>query len=141
MLYGHVSSVGGPWILVVDDDGDNLEIFVETLQDAGFEARGMRSARQAIASLHDGEDRPCAILCDYRMPDMTGVEVARYVRQHPTLDGIAVMLLTASMPSAMPPDSGVPVLAKPCSPDELIRFVERHCPPAIRARSPSRVAP
>jgi len=120
-----------PWVLVVDDDRDNLNIIVETLDSAGFVVRGVPSAREALKLL-DGADKPCAVLCDFMMPHTSGLDLFRQVRNDAALDDVAVLFVTALMPRLVPFPPGAAVLAKPFGDTQLIAFMDSHCPGAHR---------
>lgn len=123
--------MSNPWVLVVDDDHDNLNVMVETLDWAGFEVRGVRSAAEALALLDD-VDKPCAVLCDYMMPGLSGLDLFQQVRSDAALDDVAIVFTTAQLPALVPFPPNVPVLAKPFADTTLIAFVESNCPGAHR---------
>jgi len=65
-------------VLVVDDDEDIRRLLALTLRHEGWEvvvARGGQEALQAVR-----ERRPAAVLLDFQLPDMNGLEVIRSVR-------------------------------------------------------------
>jgi DNA-binding response OmpR family regulator len=67
-----------PHILLVDDNPDICELVQVVLQGAGFRvstADTTRSALQLAAS-----ERFDALLLDYWMPDLTGIELCRRIR-------------------------------------------------------------
>lgn len=65
-------------ILIVDDEVDSVITLVALLNDEGFEARGAYSGKQAFESLRDFD--PDAVLIDIAMPDISGWELARRIR-------------------------------------------------------------
>src|SRR3990172_7378205 len=66
-------------ILIVDDDRIITESLVEFLQLEGYEATGVGSFAEAMATL---ERRRCnVVLSDINMPDADGFELLRVVRQ------------------------------------------------------------
>ncbi len=93
-------------ILIIEDNEDHLALTMEALEDAGLRnpVRTAGSLRQARAYLEqcakgkpqgDG-DLPCVILLDVRLPDGSGMEVLREIRQHPRLSLTPVVVLTSS---------------------------------------------
>jgi CheY-like chemotaxis protein len=116
-------------VLAVDDDGDNLDVVVETLFVEGFAACGVSSVREALLLLQEGPP-PCAILCDLMMPDLNGEDMLRHLRADPALRHVPFMLITAQTPLKLPRDLDVPVLYKPFDGDQLLAFVKMHCQPA-----------
>ncbi len=93
-------------ILVIEDNEDHLALTLEALEDAGIQnpvstATGVAAARASLqryaeGAQADGEGLPCVILLDVRLPDGSGMDVLREIRQHPLLRAIPVVVLTSS---------------------------------------------
>ena len=93
-------------ILIVEDNEDHLVLTVEALQDAGIQnpilaAATLRQARAhldryAHAASSDGCGLPCVILLDVRLPDGSGMELLREIKQHPVMRAVPVVVLTSS---------------------------------------------
>ena len=66
-------------ILVADDDRDSVLTLMMLLRDEGHEVRGVYSGQQALKVVFDFE--PHVVLLDIAMPDLSGWEVARQIRQ------------------------------------------------------------
>jgi CheY-like chemotaxis protein len=64
--------------MVVDDDADTVESLSTLLEMLGHDARGARSGREAIALASSFD--PHVVLLDIALPDMSGYEVARAIR-------------------------------------------------------------
>jgi len=78
-------------ILVVDDTPSSLAVAKMTLEDVGLEVVAVSSGRAALAALQN-ETGIEAVLTDIRMPAMSGLELADYIR---AIDpGIAIVLMT-----------------------------------------------
>ncbi len=75
-------------VLVVDDAADMRFMLRAFLEDAGIEVDEARGGREALELL-SGETEHDAVVLDQRMPDMTGIEVARGLAErraaHPPL--------------------------------------------------------
>lgn len=70
----------GMRILVVEDDPDDARVTFGALRRSGnFSPRHVRSAGEALEAV--GEDQFGAFLVDYRLPDLSGVELCRRLRQ------------------------------------------------------------
>jgi CheY-like chemotaxis protein len=72
---------GPPRLLLVEDNAPLAEITAEFLGDAGLEVRIVESGEEALAMA--GVFQPEIILCDMRLPDMSGLDVARALRANP----------------------------------------------------------
>jgi CheY-like chemotaxis protein len=72
---------GPPRLLLVEDNVLLAEITAEFLGDAGLEVRIVESGEEALAMA--GVFKPEIILCDMRLPDMSGLDVARALRANP----------------------------------------------------------
>jgi CheY-like chemotaxis protein len=78
---GAVPFVGqGETVLVVEDDPNVRQITVSTLESLGFSVQEAGSGNEAAAMLQDGNDVQI-LLSDVKMPGMTGVELARLVKE------------------------------------------------------------
>ena len=80
-----------PRILVVDDKPASVQVVVEVLEREGYEVLSASSGREALKSLN--EENIDVVITDEKMPDISGTEVLKYVRDnHPYTQ---VILLTA----------------------------------------------
>ena len=83
-----------PRILIVDDDVKAADALALLLQSTGFgDARVAHSGATALALAV--EFVPTVALVDLELPDMSGYEVARHLSQHPRLQTLRVIALTA----------------------------------------------
>ncbi len=87
-----------PTILIVDDDADFRESLSETLEDLGHDAIVVPSGAAALRVL--AQEQVDAVIVDYRMPDMDGIELLKAVRARPALARIPAAMLTAHATSA-----------------------------------------
>jgi len=81
-------------ILIVDDDIATGKLLRTLLAAWRWKTRVARSASKAIAVAV--EFQPTIILLDLDLPDMSGYEVARLLRQHPQLQDVRLIALTHS---------------------------------------------
>ncbi|MGH9886911.1 MAG: protein kinase domain-containing protein, partial [bacterium] len=87
-----------PLILVVDDYADNRELFCRRLERDGFRVESAESGKDAIARIDRGG--LSLVLLDIMMPEMSGLDVLRYVRfRHSALE-LPVIMVTAKTESA-----------------------------------------
>jgi CheY-like chemotaxis protein len=80
-------------ILVVDDDIDSLKLIGLMLQRSGYEVSAASAGAQALSKA--ATDRPDLIILDIMMPDMSGLEVCRRLRQAPETKQIPIIMFTA----------------------------------------------
>ncbi len=70
-----------PEILVVDDDPRNRRLLEEYLMVAGYDVRLAPDGRTALALA--SERPPDLVLLDVMMPDLSGLEVCRQLKNDP----------------------------------------------------------
>ena len=84
-----------PRILIVDDDVNAADALASLLQSTGRgDARVAYTGETALALALDFV--PTVLLVDLELPDMSGYEVARHLSQHPQLQNLRLIALTAS---------------------------------------------
>jgi CheY-like chemotaxis protein len=105
----------GTRVLVIDDDREVRDFVAECLRTAGCSVTAVASGAEGLACL---DRHPFdAVVTDFAMPGMTGLEVAAAARtKHPDLP---IAVITGYADARMLDTSGLPVLYKPFSPDEL----------------------
>jgi adenylate cyclase len=82
-----------PYILLVDDDPQNLYLIAELLDLEGYRTQSADSGAAALALAQ--AECPALILLDVMMPDMNGFEVCDRLRQDPMLRTVPIIFLTA----------------------------------------------
>src|SRR5436190_8394815 len=80
-------------ILVVDDHEDNIELLRARLEAWGYEVDAAHDGAQALEIVHRAP--PDLILLDVMMPSIDGNEVARRIKQNPSLPFIPIIMQTA----------------------------------------------
>jgi CheY-like chemotaxis protein len=93
-------------VLHVDDDPNDAALLQAAILKAkvGFELANIHDGEQAIAYLsglgkyHDRMQHrmPSLILLDLKMPRANGFEILQWIRQHPTLKDLPVIVLSGS---------------------------------------------
>lgn len=80
-------------ILVVDDDSRNLEVLESVLAMPLVVLIRAKTAEEALLALMDGEF--AAIVLDVQLPGLTGIELAKLIKQRKRSQHIPILLLTA----------------------------------------------
>ncbi len=87
-------SQAGPVILIVDDDDSVLKLAEAILRRAGMHTVLARSATEAAAILK-GKRLPDLMVLDLMLPDVSGLEFLRQVRERSLFDQLPVLILSA----------------------------------------------
>lgn len=116
-----------PYTLLLADNSSTIQRVIElTFADEDISVVAFSDGDHAIASLD--RTQPDIVLADIGMPGRNGYEVARYIKQSPSLAHIPVLLLTGAfepVDSAKAADAGCDgVLIKPFEPQAVIRRVK-----------------
>jgi CheY-like chemotaxis protein len=82
-----------PRVLVVEDEKDNMDLFVQILQYHGCEVLKAEDGREAINVTQ--EQVPDLILMDLSLPALDGWEATRALKGIPELAHIPIIALTA----------------------------------------------
>jgi len=115
-------------VLVLDDEADVRTAIRLQLEDTHFEILEAENVAQAIGLLDDNPISIDVIICDVRMPGVSGVEaVATFQHEYPTTP---VIVLTGFPDTNLAVDfmkkqDVVDYLTKPVEKDQLIAAVEQ----------------
>lgn len=121
-------------VLVIDDERDTVLMLVAVLRTEGYDAKGVYSGKAAFAAFQEFE--PDVVISDIAMPDMTGWEVAKRIRQAggrqlPLLIGISGEHMQAADRRLANLVGFDYYFYKPCDPKVLLTLLERLKPTAI----------
>ncbi len=87
------AAAGKGRVLVVDDDPEIRTLLLARLRSSGYD---VDIAEDGIAGLDQARRHlPQVIVLDVMMPNMSGWEVARALKQDPATAGIRILMLTA----------------------------------------------
>ena len=81
-------------ILVVDDHLDGVHSLVQLLRARGHTVAFAINGFAALAEAR--QFKPQVVIVDMRLPDMTGIDVARQLKFEPDLVGVRIIALSAS---------------------------------------------
>jgi CheY-like chemotaxis protein len=115
-----------PRVLLVDDDHDSRELYVQILEWAGFDVQAAEDGEAALVIV--SQYAPEAVVLDINLPRRDGIRVLRDLRQLPETAAIPVIALTGYPDAADRARSAggfSQVLEKPCEPFTLIKAVRR----------------
>ena len=85
-----------PTVLCVDDDAGIRELYGALLGQNGYEVLAASSGHHALHVFQDKREQIDAVILDYEMPGMNGLELAASLKQHePTLP---VLMVSGSHP-------------------------------------------
>jgi two-component system phosphate regulon response regulator PhoB len=111
-----------PIVLIVEDEAAIVMMLRYNLERAGFAVDEAADGEEAL--LRIAERRPAAVLLDWMLPHVSGLEVCRQIRRAPATRSLPVILLTGRGEESdriRGLDSGADdYVVKPFSPNELI---------------------
>jgi CheY-like chemotaxis protein len=84
-----------PLVLIVEDHPDIAGLLRQIVEIQGAQTLVAYSGRDALAILYS--DPPSAVVLDAGLPDISGIEVLRCIRDDPKLNAIPVVLYTAGI--------------------------------------------
>ena len=113
-------------ILVVDDDGDMLELLSFTLKKSGYAVGTARDGVEALKKVCSLS--PDLVVVDLMMPEIDGLGVCETLKGNPVTTGIPIIMLTA-VTGEMARFSGLEAgaddfITKPFSPRQLVERIE-----------------
>ena len=112
-------------ILVADDESHILHVVSLKLRNAGYRVITARDGQEALEMAQ--QEKPDLLITDYHMPQLSGIELCRKLKQDPATTNIPAIMLTARGYSLEPADteqSGIlRMLSKPFSPRHLLSTV------------------
>src|SRR5713101_7027630 len=127
-----------PLVLIVEDEAPLVTLLRYNLEREGFVVDAAADGEEAL--LRIAERKPDAVLLDWMLPLVSGLEVCRQIRRAPATRSLPVIMLTARGTEAeriRGLDSGADdYVAKPFSPSELVarlRAVMRRAQPDAAA--------
>ena len=122
----------GATVLVVDDDDTHRELISTVLGRAGFSTVDASNGEDAMAAAR--RHQPRVVVLDVRMPDLSGYEVCRRLRDE-FGDTVSILFLSGERTEGFDRAAGLLVgaddyLVKPFSADELLARVRVRLPAA-----------
>ena len=120
-----MNDIEKPVIVVADDDRDICELIKMQLTRHGFQVFVADNGQSAIELVV--EHKPAIALLDIMMPKLSGLEVARQIRDNPTLSTVSIILISARSIGRIEADLDDlninDYITKPFSPQELVQRI------------------
>ncbi len=80
-------------VLIVEDNELNMKLFHDLLEAHGYQTVGTRNGIEALDLAR--KHRPNLILMDIQLPEVSGLEVTKWLKDDPDLKAIPVVAVTA----------------------------------------------
>ena len=80
-------------VLIVEDNELNMKLFHDLLDAQGYETLQTREGLEALSIAR--EQRPDLILMDIQLPEISGLEVTKWLKEDEDLAGLPVVAVTA----------------------------------------------
>lgn len=113
-------------ILIVEDELPQAELLQYNLEKSGFRTQTANDGETALIRIE--ESTPDLVLLDWMLPEVSGIEICRRLRDRPDLGTLPIIMLTARGEEAdkvLGLDVGADdYVVKPYSPAELISRVK-----------------
>jgi DNA-binding response OmpR family regulator len=113
-------------VVVIDDEPFILMMIEDKLKKAGFDVVTLRSSVGAVGLIK--KEKPGLVILDWMMPELSGIELCKILKNDPELANIPVFMLTAKGQDSdeqLGLRSGVArYITKPFSPKALLEMVE-----------------
>jgi two-component system cell cycle response regulator DivK len=92
-LWGQMGREMAKTVLIVEDNELNMKLFHDLLEAHGYEIVGTRNGIEALDLAR--KHRPDLILMDIQLPEVSGLEVTKWLKDDPELKAIPVVAVTA----------------------------------------------
>ena len=123
----------GRKVLIVEDNELNMKLFNDLLEAHGYTTLQTKDGREALSIAR--EHRPDLILMDIQLPEISGLEITKQLKEDAELRSIPVVAVTAF---AMKGDEEKirkggceGYISKPISIAGFMKVVEHHLPDAV----------
>ena len=111
-------------IAIVDDEHDTVQLFKDILTINGYNVAGFTNPLLALEHIKENHKELNLILCDYKMPYLSGCDFARKIRTEINT-AIKIIIITAVTDIGINP-LNLQVYFKPLLMSKLIDLVKKH---------------
>ncbi len=85
-------------VMIIEDEADAAELFAEMMRVSGFRVIKTYTSTPALTLIL--QEKPDVVILDVMLPDLSGLEVLRFIRREPQLASLPVIIVSAkSLPS------------------------------------------
>src|SRR5262245_6419102 len=132
-----------PKVLVVDDSLSVRKVVEKALTGRGVEVLSAATGTEAIERIE--QERPDIVVCDVILPDKDGYKVCEFVRAHPAVSRIPVLLISGVVNSTVLARAAEvqsnDVMFKPFAAEELVRKIDTLLGSRVIAPAPTTPEP
>ncbi|MBK7214236.1 MAG: response regulator [Bacteroidales bacterium] len=123
-IRGQIPELRNNRVLVVDSDQTTRQIFSVQFDSWGMKAFNAASAKEALQTIHSEDTYFDLGIIDMQLPDMTGIELAKAIKEIPFKGDIPFVLISSvGKISNLPPELFDAQLTKPVKLAELFDLV------------------
>ena len=113
-------------IAIVDDESDTVQLFEDVLTTNGYNVAGFTNPLLALKHIKENHEEFDLILCDYKMPYLSGCDFARKIATEVNTT-ITIIIITAANDIGINPLK-LQVYFKPLKMNKLIDIVQKNIP-------------
>ena len=115
---------------MVDDERDVLDLFSEYLKSNGYNIIAFDNPVKALEYFYENTDNCSVVITDYRMPEMSGLEFLKKIREKDTALKIKTIIVSAYTKTDIPYEISYimkidKILEKPVFLDELKTEIQK----------------
>ena len=117
------------YILLIDDEKDILDLFTEYLSSNGFNTISFQNPNAALNYFYQNQSNCSLVITDYKMPQMSGIDFIKKIREIDTDHKIKTIIISAFMKDNIPYDKSYiisvdKILEKPVYLDRLKTVIQ-----------------
>ena len=111
-------------IALVDDEEDIVNLFTELLKGIGYDVYGFTDPFLLLDYIHHHDNQFRLVLIDYKMPQMTGCELANKIAD--INSRIEMVLITAAVNDIIKNNLNLELILKPVRMHQLLDIVAKY---------------
>jgi DNA-binding NtrC family response regulator len=115
-------------IAIVEDEEDILTLFTEIIREDGYDVIGFTNPSSFVEYLRIHRDEIDLILIDYKLPQMTGCDLAKKIAE---IDPRIKMILITAYNDIVNNTLNLELIHKPIKIIELVQIINRYMHPRI----------